>query len=339
MIAGAVHIGTTGGADVGVRELPPQGAELGAAREDTVLLAADGLSSQALGAAIGEAHKARAGLVVALPAHDVESAARAALAAGAYGSELEVFEPSRCLADARLADAVVKAAGDRATALARSLAWLRHATVARVIRRTALENAAVGALVVVPGADMPIMTVNQVRMVLRIAVAYGQEIEAHRAPEVLAVVGAGLGLRAVAHQGLKLLPAAGWALKGGIGYAGTLALGRAAVAYHESGATGKLGGARVELPRSVQRRLPGPLAGRLSRRLGRGGAAAEPLAAYAAAPSAPVPETPPPHAERAQAPEIGWVPDSNVSIEAPGEPRERNSSHVVSAEGGLSGGR
>jgi len=302
--AGLVHIGKAGGADVTVRELASPSARLGAADDDIVLLAAEGLTREELGAAVREAHGSGAGLVVAVPTSQVADAAKNAFDAGAFATEVEVFEPTRPLADARLADAVVAAAGERAPALARSLEWLRHAAVARIIRRTAFENALVGALVIVPGADMPVMTLNQVRMVLRIGAAYGNDVEPQRAPEILAVVGAGFGLRAVAHQGLKLVPAAGWALKGAVGYTGTLALGRAAVLYYESGAAGMLGGASVELPPSLERRLPAPIAGRLRGRLGTGSAAAP----------------------------------TDVCIEAPEEPRERNSPHVDPTQGGLSPG-
>ncbi|NLG66575.1 MAG: hypothetical protein GX536_02560, partial [Actinobacteria bacterium] len=47
---------------------------------------------------------------------------------------------------------------------------------------------------------------------------------------------AGLGFRAVARQLMGLVPGVGWAVKGGVGYAGTKALGEAAFRYFESGA-------------------------------------------------------------------------------------------------------
>jgi uncharacterized protein (DUF697 family) len=311
-VAGALHIGRAGGADVTIRELHDERTILGAGVDDVVVVAAEGLPEATLRRVVKEAHRARAALVVALPVSGVEQAVSTVVDAGALSTELEIFEPSRPMADTRLADAIVKAAGDRATALARSLTWLRHATVARIIRRTAYENAVVGALVIIPGADMPVMTLNQVRMVLRIAAAYGNDVEPARAPEIAAVVGAGLGLRAVAHQGLKLVPAAGWALKGAIGFAGTLALGRAAVAYYESGATGRLGKVNAELPQSFERRLPAPLAARLRDRVGRGHAESPALLP-------PEPVTPP---------------LTTGSFEAQEEPRERDSSYADRPEDG-----
>jgi uncharacterized protein (DUF697 family) len=45
------------------------------------------------------------------------------------------------------------------------------------------------------------------------------------------VLGGGLGLRALARELVDLVPGLGWALKGAIAYAGTRAVGEAAVLY------------------------------------------------------------------------------------------------------------
>ena len=92
----------------------------------------------------------------------------------------------------------------------------------------------VAAAVFVPGVDMPLLTLNQLRLVLRIAAAYGEEMNRDRLPEALAVVAAGLGLRTVARELLDLVPVAGWALKGAIAYAGTRAVGEAAIRAAEA---------------------------------------------------------------------------------------------------------
>ena len=81
---------------------------------------------------------------------------------------------------------------------------------------------------------MPVLTLNQVRLVLRIALAYGEEVDKARAAELLGVVGAGFGFRAVARELLDLIPVAGWVVKGGVAYAGTKAVGEAAVRYFEA---------------------------------------------------------------------------------------------------------
>jgi uncharacterized protein (DUF697 family) len=82
---------------------------------------------------------------------------------------------------------------------------------------------------------MPVMTANQGRMVLQIAAAYGEELSIDRARELLGVLAAGFGLRALSRQVVKLVPLAGWAAAAAIGYAGTVAMGRATMLYFERG--------------------------------------------------------------------------------------------------------
>jgi uncharacterized protein (DUF697 family) len=118
--------------------------------------------------------------------------------------------------------------------LAKGYAPFRRAVCEEIIRKNARQNAVVGALPI-PGADMPVMTANQARMVLYIAAAHGEELSMDRAKELLGVLAAGFGLRALSRQVVKLIPVAGWAAAAAIGYAGTVAMGRATVLYFERG--------------------------------------------------------------------------------------------------------
>lgn len=118
--------------------------------------------------------------------------------------------------------------------LGRSYPAFRRAVCEEVVRKNARQNAVVGALPI-PGADMPVMTANQARMVLMIAAAHGEELSLERARELAGVLAAGVGLRTLARQAVKLVPVGGWAAAGTIGYAGTLAMGRAAILYFERG--------------------------------------------------------------------------------------------------------
>jgi uncharacterized protein (DUF697 family) len=78
---------------------------------------------------------------------------------------------------------------------------------------------------------MPVLTLNQVRMVIRIARCYGQQVDTSRLPEVLGVFGAGFVFRTVGRELLDLVPVAGWAVKGAVAYSGTVAIGEAARRY------------------------------------------------------------------------------------------------------------
>jgi uncharacterized protein (DUF697 family) len=133
-----------------------------------------------------------------------------------------------------IAAAVAHRLGDEAPALAARVPVLRAAVCEDLIARASRQNAIVGAAVFVPGADLPVLTLNQLRLVLRIAAAYGEQIDTNRWPEILGVIAGGLGFRAVARQALGLVPVAGWAVKGGIAYAGTRAVGEAALRYFEA---------------------------------------------------------------------------------------------------------
>jgi uncharacterized protein (DUF697 family) len=132
-----------------------------------------------------------------------------------------------------IAAAVARRLGEDGTSLAARLPVLRGAVCDELIRSFSKRNAIVSAAVFIPGVDLPVLTLNQARLVLRIALAYGQEIDNSRAIELLGVVGAGFGFRAVARELLDFVPVAGWAVKGAIAYGGTKAIGEAAVRYFE----------------------------------------------------------------------------------------------------------
>lgn len=133
-----------------------------------------------------------------------------------------------------IAAAVARRLGEDGTSLAARLPVLRPAVCAHLIASFSKRNAITAAAVFVPGVDMPLLTLNQIRLVLRIALAHGEEVDNRRALELAGVVGAGFGFRAVARELLDVVPVAGWALKGAVAYTGTKAIGEAAVRYFES---------------------------------------------------------------------------------------------------------
>ncbi|CAN5548292.1 MAG: hypothetical protein M3494_09635 [Actinomycetota bacterium] len=118
--------------------------------------------------------------------------------------------------------------------LAKAYPFFRRAVCNDLIYKNARQNAFIGAIPI-PGADMPAMTANQGRMVLLIAAAHGEELSFQRARELLGVLAAGFGLRALTRQVVKLVPVGGWAAAAAVGYAGTVAMGRATMLYFERG--------------------------------------------------------------------------------------------------------
>jgi uncharacterized protein (DUF697 family) len=125
--------------------------------------------------------------------------------------------------------------GDRGLSLVARLPVLRAPMCEALIERFSRKNGLVGVAVFVPGADLPVLTLNQVRLVLRIAAAHGVELDQHRLPEVFGTVAAGFAFRSVARQALCVLPVAGWLVKGAVAYTGTRAIGEAAVRYFAVG--------------------------------------------------------------------------------------------------------
>ena len=122
------------------------------------------------------------------------------------------------------------------TALGHNFEFMRRAVAKEIVKQAAWQNAAIGVVIFIPGADMPLMTLNQGRMLLQIAAAYGQPLDTERVKELGAVVAGGFLLRTFAREAIGLVPGFGWAIKGGIAYTGTIAMGNAAISYFEEGA-------------------------------------------------------------------------------------------------------
>jgi uncharacterized protein (DUF697 family) len=168
-----------------------------------------------------------------------------------------------------LADWVMRRLPDKRTAIAHNFEFVRRAVAREAVQATAWQNAAIGGLSIIPGADMPLMTLNQGKMLLQVAAAYGQELGADRVKELAAVVGGGFLLRTLARQALTLVPGFGWAVKAGVGYTGTVAMGNAAIAYFEQGAdvpqmlAGLKQGA-VRAATAARERLPRPRRGAIA---------------------------------------------------------------------------
>jgi uncharacterized protein (DUF697 family) len=134
----------------------------------------------------------------------------------------------------RIAERIAERAGDAGYVLAAKLPALRQAVCEDIVRGFARQNGILAAAIFIPGADLPVLLLNQIRMVFRIAAAHGEKIDRERALELLPVIAAGFGLRAVARSVVGVVPVVGWAVQGGIAFAGTRALGEAAIAWFSS---------------------------------------------------------------------------------------------------------
>ena len=144
------------------------------------------------------------------------------------------LEPGHGFPVEEIAEAIAHALGEAATSLSARLPVLRRAVCKQLIDSFSLRNGLIGAAVFIPGVDMPLLTLNQARMVLRIGLAHGVAADNQRAGELVAVVGAGFGFRAIGRELLDVLPIFGWMTKGGVAYLGTRGIGEAAIRYYEA---------------------------------------------------------------------------------------------------------
>jgi uncharacterized protein (DUF697 family) len=145
---------------------------------------------------------------------------------------------------------IVRKIPDRAPAIARHLPKFRPAAVRAIIDETAVANARFAlvsnATAVVPvigafaaaGADMLVLTKNQVMMLLKIAACHGRDLHDQRRilQEIAPVVGLGFLWRTVAREAASFLPLLiGTVPKVGVAYAGTMVAGFGADFYYRFG--------------------------------------------------------------------------------------------------------
>lgn len=135
----------------------------------------------------------------------------------------------------KMGEWIIETCTEKRLAFALAFSFVRRPLSLEAVRATSVQNAGIGLVVFIPGADMPIMTLNQAKMLLQIAAAYGQPMSAERIKELAAVVGGAFAFRSVARQIVAFVPALGWAVKAAIGYTGTMAMGHAAIEYFEGG--------------------------------------------------------------------------------------------------------
>jgi uncharacterized protein (DUF697 family) len=129
-----------------------------------------------------------------------------------------------------IAEVLAARLGEKGVNVARRVPVLREAVARHLVSSFSLRGAWTAGAWFLPGGEGVPLTIRQVRLVVRIAHLYGHEVDAKLAPEVAAVVASGNGFRAVARRLLLRAPLPGFAIRGGIAYAGTRAIGEAAVA-------------------------------------------------------------------------------------------------------------
>lgn len=156
--------------------------------------------------------------------------------AGAFGGPVPYALPSDVIDTVgddipldRVVDVLASVLDDEdGVALAARLPALREAVKRRVIGRTALANAAIAGAPWLKQAHLPVLSLAQGRMLLRLGVAEGatlphnpQQLAAAAAPSLGGALVAGLGLRSL----YRRLPWRGPLVAAFLAYAGTRSLG------------------------------------------------------------------------------------------------------------------
>jgi hypothetical protein len=159
-------------------------------------------------------------------------------------------EPESAKAAARVRAAIVDRLPQRAPAFGRAYPAFREAAVKAVLDETAQVNAQFAFVANIPalvpvvgsffaaGADLLILTKNQILMLYRVAAIHGKPLDNRKAflHEMLSVVGAAMLWRTAARELSSFLPfAAGTIPKVIIAFAGTIVVGRIADYYYRFG--------------------------------------------------------------------------------------------------------
>ena len=137
--------------------------------------------------------------------------------------------------DTKMGRWIVSVCRDKRLAYAIAFPFVRRPLARDAVQTTALQNAAVGLVPFLPGADLPIMTLNQAKMVLQIGAAYGQQIDRSRWKEIAAVVGAAYLSRGLVRRLVAAVPVLGFAIRAGVAYGTTAAMGYGVIEYFEGG--------------------------------------------------------------------------------------------------------
>jgi len=135
--------------------------------------------------------------------------------------------PGQALPVKETAAALARALGPVGPAVAGRLPVLRGPVVAHLVNQSTLRNGLIGAATFLPGADLPALTLNQIFLTIRMAVAAGRDAQVEALwPELAVVAATGFAFRKAA-RGLEALPVPRFAVRGAVALGGTWAVAEA----------------------------------------------------------------------------------------------------------------
>lgn len=141
--------------------------------------------------------------------------------------------------DAQLFDAlgswVMQNCPEFRDAFATAFDFAKIPQIKQIAHRIAYENAVTGAIFFTPGADFPVMTLNQLKMLVEIGRANGFSPDKQTVPEAALIVAAAFASRTFTRVLCKAFPLLSWFIKIGVSYVVTLLIGYVVNSYMQAG--------------------------------------------------------------------------------------------------------
>ena len=148
--------------------------------------------------------------------------------------EVDVTQ-SQAVFEKQLAKWCVAHLPDLRLSLGSAFPFMRNAAALDLTRQTSLENAVVAAVFFLPGADLPVLTLNQCKLLYKIAVINKVPISRERLVDAALVVGSAFGLRSLSRLAVRKLGPVGWLARAAIAFGSTMAMGHAANELYRRG--------------------------------------------------------------------------------------------------------
>jgi len=120
-------------------------------------------------------------------------------------------------------------------ALGAAFPFMRKPIAIDLTRQTAFENAIVASVFFLPGADLPILTLNQCKLFYQIAVINEVPLSRERLADAAAVIASAFGLRGLTRLVLRKLTPIGWLVRGSTAFSATMAMGHLAYQLYSRG--------------------------------------------------------------------------------------------------------
>lgn len=148
--------------------------------------------------------------------------------------EVDVNKPQEVL-EHDLASWCINNLPDLRLSLGTAFPFMRHPIALDLTRQTTLENAIIAAVFFLPGADLPVLTLNQCKLFYQIAVINEVPLTRDRLVEVALIVASAFGFRGINRLAQRKLAPVGWLVRSAVAAGATLLMGHLAYLLYSSG--------------------------------------------------------------------------------------------------------